>query len=69
MAYEPTEPRVSTNNLPLMITAQTCAELAGVSRRHIINLLHCGAIQGVRVGRSWRVGRDYFLRDVLRLGE
>ena len=69
MGYERTKPRVNTSGLPLMLTAQMCAELGGFSRRHIINQLRSGAIQGVRVGRSWRVGRDYFLRDVLKLGE
>jgi excisionase family DNA binding protein len=50
-----------------MLTAQMCAELGGFSRRHIINKLHSGEIKGVRVGNAWRVGRDYYLRDVLKL--
>lgn len=60
-SYAPTEPLTNIGTLPVMLTTATCAALAGVSRKHINDLLHEGVIKGVKVGSAWRVPRDGFL--------
>ena len=65
--YTSTIPRKNANDLNLMLDTQTVAELGGWSRRHVLNMLHDGQLKGVRLGSTWRVGRDYLLRDVLHL--
>lgn len=65
--YTSTTPRKNANDLDLMLDTKTVAELGGWSRRHVLNMLNSGQLKGVRLGASWRVGRDYFLHDVLGL--
>ena len=60
-SYIPTEPLTDAGKLPVMLTTATCAALAGVSRKHICDLLNEGTIRGTKVGAAWRVPRDGFL--------
>lgn len=60
--YTSTIPRTSTDNLPLMLNTNHCAALGGWSRRHINNMLNDGTLKGVKLGNSWRIPRDYFLK-------
>lgn len=49
------------DELPPMLTAKQCAELGGWSRKHVTNCLNNGTLKGTKLGRSWRINRDYYL--------
>lgn len=62
--YTPTIPATSVEGLPLMLSCEQAAQVAGVSRKHIRNLLIRGELRGVRLGMAWRIPRDAFLQAV-----
>lgn len=49
--------------LPLMLNVRQAAELLNVSEKHVRDLCQDGTIRSVRVGRSWRIGRDALLEQ------
>ena len=63
--YEPTRAATSCEGLPLMLTCQQAAEVAGVSRKHVRNLLAKGELRGVRLGTAWRIPRDAFMLAIV----
>lgn len=49
--------------LPLLLSVRQAAELLNVSEKHIRDLCRDGTIRSVRVGSSWRIGRDALLEQ------
>lgn len=49
--------------LPLLLNVRQAAELLNVSEKHVRDLCLDGTIRSVRVGRSWRIGRDSLLEQ------
>lgn len=52
----------------LVWTPREAAELLGISERSVQRLCASGQIEAVRVGRQWRIGRNYLLR-LMGIGE
>ena len=53
--------------LPVVLTAQEAMDILGVGKNTIYRLLASGALQGIRIGRSWRISGDaleYFMLGV-----
>lgn len=49
--------------LPLLLSVRQAAELLNVSEKHVRDLCRDGTIRSVRVGSSWRIGRDALLEQ------
>ncbi|RVU97167.1 DNA-binding protein [Coriobacteriales bacterium OH1046] len=49
--------------LPLLLNVRQAAEILNVSEKHVRDLCLDGTIRSVRVGRSWRIGRDSLLEQ------
>lgn len=62
--YTPTIPATSADGLPIMLSCEQAAQVAGVSRKHIRNLCARGELRAVRLGMAWRIPRDAFLQSV-----
>ncbi len=62
--YEPTRAATSIEGLPVMLSCEQAAQVAGVSRKHIRNLLAAGELHGIRLGTAWRIPRDAFLQGI-----
>lgn len=55
---------MTAESLPenLVWTPREAAQLLGISERSVQRLCASGQIEAVRVGRQWRIGRNYLLR-------
>lgn len=62
--YTPTKAATSYDELPVMLTCEQAAAVAGVSRKHVRNLLAKGDLNGTRLGTCWRIPRDSFLQAI-----
>ncbi len=51
-------------NLPPVLSTTEVAKLLGMTRAGISNLLKNDDLKGFRVGRSWRIHREDFLKCV-----
>lgn len=49
------------SDLPVLLTLRQAASIFGCSEHHLYNLVQRGEVEGVRLGRAWRVPRDKFL--------
>ena len=49
------------SDLPVLLTLKQAASIFGCSEHHLFNLVKRGEIEGVRLGRAWRIPRDKFL--------
>jgi excisionase family DNA binding protein len=59
--------RGATSNEQLLLTADEAAEIVGIGRTRIYDLMRCGAIESVRIGRSRRIPCDALTAYVERL--
>ena len=53
--------------LPVMLTPAEAMDILHVGKNTIYRLLASGALQGIRIGRSWRISGDaleYFMLGV-----
>lgn len=48
----------------LLMKPRECAELANCSTRTITRLCESGAIVACKIGRSWRINRESFMRRI-----
>ena len=48
-------------DLPVMLDVETSSNIANCSPRHIREMLQSGKLQGVKLGKVWRVNRDALL--------
>ena len=53
------------SDLPLVLTAQQAAAVLQLKPRTVAHLLDRGDLQGVKVGKEWRVSRAEVMRFVL----
>lgn len=60
---DPDAPANDPRTLPLLLTAQQAAKLLNVSDKHVRDLCARGDIKSVRIGKSWRIGRDALLEQ------
>lgn len=47
---------------PVTLTVHQSAEVCGCCDRTILNKLRSGELQGVKLGRSWRISKEYLRR-------
>jgi excisionase family DNA binding protein len=55
---------VQWSDLPLVLTSEQVAAVLQLKRRTVANMLGRGELQGVRVGKSWRVSRTALMQFV-----
>lgn len=60
---DPDAPTNDPRTLPLLLTAQQAAKLLNVSDKHVRDLCARSEIKSVRIGKSWRIGRDALLEQ------
>ena len=46
------------SDLPLVLTTEQAAAVLQINRRTVSNMLDRGELQGVKIGKEWRVSRD-----------
>ena len=61
--YDASASTADPRALPLLLNVRQAAELLNVSEKHVRDLCLDGTIRSVRVGRSWRIGRDSLLEQ------
>lgn len=60
--YEKT--KTDLNQYPATLTVHEAAELCGCCDRTILNKLRAGELQGIKMGRGWRISKDYLRRYI-----
>jgi excisionase family DNA binding protein len=55
---------VQWSDLPLVLTSEQVAAVLQLKRRTVTNMLNRGELQGVRVGKGWRVSRAALIQFV-----
>ena len=48
--------------IPLLLTCEEVAAIAGVDRRTIARMCDAGELRACRFGRAWRINRDWLLK-------
>ena len=51
----------SNNDIPLVMKVEDVAKLLNIGRNSAYNLVHCGAIKSIRIGRQIRISRSALL--------
>jgi len=51
----------ASNEIPLTMTVEDMAKLLNIGRNSAYNLVHCGAIKSIRIGRQIRISRSALL--------
>ncbi len=52
----------SFNEMPIVLTADEVADILDISRPKVYELLRCGAIHNVKVGREYKVPKDAVMK-------
>lgn len=52
---------MSNNDIPLVMKVEDVAKLLNIGRNTAYNLVHCGAIKSIRIGRQIRISRSALL--------
>lgn len=55
---------VQWSDLPLVLTSEQVAAVLQLKRRTVTNMLDRGELQGVKIGREWRVSRAALMQFV-----
>ena len=51
----------SNNDIPLVMKVEDVAKLLNIGRNTAYNLVNCGAIKSIRIGRQIRISRSALL--------